>query len=148
MCTGHHIQKRSIMPGRGPAPKPNRRRSNTPERGEYTAVPSIGWRFGTVPSAPPKLLKASQDAWTVWMGAWFAAHWTPDDLPALRQLVRLYDQVERGEYQRSTELRLAMDTYGITPKGQQDRRWVPPEPDAKPAEKPASGYRNLRVVGE
>jgi hypothetical protein len=58
------------------------------------------------------------------MNAWFAAHWTPSDLPGLRQLIRLYDQVERGEFQRASELRLQMDTYGITPKGQQDRRWV------------------------
>ena len=27
------------------------------------------------------------------MGAWFAAFWSPADLPGLRQLVRLYDQV-------------------------------------------------------
>jgi hypothetical protein len=60
------------------------------------------------------------------MEAWFAAFWTPDDLPALRQLVRVYDQVERGEFQRAAELRLQMDTYGITPKGQQDRRWMRP----------------------
>jgi hypothetical protein len=65
------------------------------------------------------------------MGAWFAAFWAPEDLPALRTLVRLYDQVERGEFHRAPELRIEMDTYGITPKGQQDRRWKPPE------EKPA-----------
>jgi hypothetical protein len=41
----------------------------------------------------------------------------------------LYDQVERGEFQRANELRLQMDTYGITPKGQQDRRWKPPKVD-------------------
>jgi hypothetical protein len=38
----------------------------------------------------------------------------------------VYDQVERGEFQRAGELRLQMDTYGITPKGQQDRRWARP----------------------
>jgi hypothetical protein len=67
------------------------------------------------------------------MGAWFAAHWTLDDLPGLRTLIRLYDQVERGEWPRATELRLSMDTYGITPKGQQDRRWARPVDDGKPA---------------
>lgn len=61
------------------------------------------------------------------MESWFAAHWTPSDLPGLRQLIRIYDQVERGEFQRANELRLQMDTYGITPKGQQDRRWAPPK---------------------
>jgi hypothetical protein len=72
-------------------------------------------------------MPASVEAWRVWLGSWFAAHWTPDDLPGLRQVIRVYDQVERGEFQRANELRLQMDTYGITPKGQQDRRWVRPE---------------------
>jgi hypothetical protein len=72
------------------------------------------------------MMQASVDAWSTWFAAWFAAHWTPSDLPGLRQLVRLYDQVERGKFERAAELRLQMDTYGITPKGQQDRRWQKP----------------------
>jgi hypothetical protein len=84
-------------------------------------------------------MAASIDAWNTWMRSWYAAHWTPDDLPALRQLARLYDQVERGEYQRAGELRLWSDTYGITPKGQQDRRWLPPTPDA-----PVAPVRQLK----
>jgi hypothetical protein len=66
------------------------------------------------------------------MTSWFAAHWGPADLPGLNHVIRLYDQVQRGEFQRSAELRLSMDTYGITPKGQQDRRWKPPseQPDS------------------
>lgn len=89
-------------------------------------------------------------AWTTWMESWVAAHWTPTDLPGLRQLIRIYDQVERGEFQRATELRLGMDTYGITPKGQQDRRWVAPEVEvAEPTSgKPASRYGHLVVVNE
>jgi hypothetical protein len=87
------------------------------------------------------------------MGAWFAAHWTPEDLPGLRQLIRLYDQVERSEFQRAAELRLQMDTYGITPKGQQDRRWTRPKPDEVPQSQPQrrqgdDPYRHLRVVNE
>lgn len=71
-------------------------------------------------------MPASLEAWAIWFGSWFAAHWTPVDVPGIRQIIRLYDQVERGEFQRASELRLSMDTYGITPKGQQDRRWKPP----------------------
>jgi hypothetical protein len=87
------------------------------------------------------------------MGSWFASHWGPEDLPALRQLIRLYDQVERGEFQRHGELRIAMDTFGITPKGQQDRRWQPPKAEVKDgvgltvAEQP-SRYGKLRAVPE
>jgi hypothetical protein len=84
------------------------------------------------------------------MSSWIAAHWTETDLPGLRQVIRLYDQVERGEFVRSTELRLAMDTYGITPKGQQDRRWTPPKAEAPASEAaPADKfYGHLRAVGE
>ena len=97
------------------------------------------------------MLKASKVAWQTWFRAWFASHWTPDDIPGLRQLVRLYYQVERGEFHRAAELRLQMDTYGITPKGQQDRRWAPPKAD-EPTPQAESDeiddlYGHLRVVG-
>jgi len=101
-------------------------------------------------------MPASVDAWNTWLKAWWAAHWSPDDLPALRQLIRLYDQFERGEFQRAGELRMGMDNYGISPKGQQDRRWIRPEPEeAAPSSPPrgkrraaADQYAHLRVVNE
>lgn len=135
-------------------PKVARRRRNVPVRGDWQATPGSGWQHGPVPTAPDGLLKASIDAWNTWMGAWWAVHWTPEDLPGLRKLIQLHDQVERGEFQRCTELRLYMDTYGITPKGQQDRRWAPPKPSDRPIEAPMTAqpiheddpYRKLRVV--
>lgn len=138
------------MAGRGPAPKPGRQNEyDVRLRGEPKAAEGHGWQFGDPPKPPPRLLKPSQEAWTIWMRSWFAAHWTPADLPGLRQVIRLYDQVERGEFQRATELRLAMDTYGITPKGQQDRRWLPPKDEQKQETTASpSKYRKLRVVGE
>lgn len=141
------------MAGTGPPPNDTRRRANEPERGEWRATPGIGWQHGEPPPPPTKLVKASRAAWSIWMGAWFAAHWTPEDLPGLRQVIRLYDQVERGEYVRAGELRLQMDNYGITHKGQQDRRWVPPWMHPKPAdgEPPApdpapNRFKHLKVV--
>lgn len=137
----------------GPAPKLNRRRRNVPARGDYKAVPGEGWQHGAIPAAPDGLVEPSRIAWETWMRAWFAAHWTPDDLPGLRQVIRLYDQVERGEFQRASELRLSMDTYGITPKGQQDRRWVRPKQEeaataaSTPAKEKKSRYAHLRAVG-
>src|SRR5512137_1657389 len=111
------------MAGRGPAPKTNRRnKADVPIRGEWQPVPAIGWQHGPVPRPPNGLLKASRDAWEVWMASWFAAHWSPEDLPGLETVILLFDQVRRGEYPRVSELRLHMDGYGITPKGQQDRR--------------------------
>lgn len=131
------------MAGRGPAPKPDaeRIRRNKGEQVKWHPAPGVGWQHGDLPAPPDGLMPASIEAWDTWMAAWFAAHWTVSDLPGLRQLVRLFDQVERGEFQRASEMRLQMDTYGITPKGQQDRRWVPPvaEGDEKP--KPSGGKR-------
>jgi hypothetical protein len=45
---------------------------------------------------------------------------------------------------------MAMDGYGITPKGQQDRRWLRAKPDdkPKPAEVLAGPYAHLRVVSK
>lgn len=133
----------------GPAPAENRRRRNEPARGDWKPAEGVGWQHGPTPKAPQGLMKASKDAWKTWMGSWIAAHWTPEDLPGLRQLVRLYDQVERGEFQRSSELRLQMDTFGLTPKGRQDRRWKPPAKDegTQPKSQPTSGrYGHLRDV--
>lgn len=140
------------MAGRGPAPKQNRQRTRDEKqrvRGSWKPAPDVGWQHGDIPAAPDGLMPASATAWDVWLKAWFAAHWTPDDLPGLRQLIRLYDQVERGEFQRASELRLQMDTYGITPKGQQDRRWAPPKAAETPQEAPQGSddpYGHLRVV--
>lgn len=141
------------MAGRGPAPKAVRRRRNTPARGDFQPTDAVGWQHGEVPPAPEGLMPASITAWQVWLSAWFAAHWTPDDLPGLRQLVRVYDQVERGEFQRASELRLGMDTYGITPKGQQDRRWTRPKPDEVLPSSPQrrdvpDRFAHLKVIGE
>lgn len=94
-------------------------------------------------------MAASITAWNTWFAAWFAAFWSPADLPGIRHMIRLHDQVERGEFQRSTELRMTMDTYGVTPKGQQDRRWKPPgAASAGAAPTPTTGghYKHLKAV--
>jgi hypothetical protein len=133
------------------APKPagERKRRAAPARGEWQPTDGVGWQGAEVPACPDGLLEPSRDAWSTWMGAWFAANWSEVDLPGLRQVIRLYDQVERGEFQRAAELRLQMDTYGITPKGQQDRRWMQ---QAKPEPRSSSGtsqrYGHLKAVGD
>lgn len=134
----------------GPIPKEHRARRNEPARGDWQPAPGVGWQHGDVPKPPTGLTRASRDAWQAWFRSWFAAHWSPELLPGLRQVVRLYDQVERGEYVRAAELRMAMDTYGMTPKGQAGLRWLAPKGDAPAAdaEPTPSPYAHLRVVNE
>lgn len=100
--------------------------------------------------APDGLMPASVEAWGLWFSAWYAAHWSLVDVPAIRHLVALYDQVERGEFTRASELRLGLDTWGISPKGQQDRRWIEPKPVVdKPvvSSGAAARARRLKSVG-
>lgn len=136
----------------GPAPKPDaeRKRRNAPAL-PWTPAPGEGWQHGPIPSPPDGLMPSSIEAWNVWFRAWFAAFWTPADLPALRILVKLHDEVERGEFHRAPELRIQMDTYGLTPKGQQSLRWTRRKEDA-PSSATTNGatsalqYGRLRAV--
>jgi hypothetical protein len=131
------------MAGTGTPPKEHRSRERDEKRrsrGDWFQLDAASWQHGAVPTPPAGLLKVSADAWDVWFGAWFAAHWSPSDLPGLRHLIRLYDAVQRGDFTRASEVRLCMDTYGITPKGQQDRRWRPPAP----ADDSSNGSRPVR----
>lgn len=133
---------------RGPKPKPPGEAVNrNPKVHQFKHAEAVGWQHGRVPTAPDGLLKASRDAWRAWFGAWWASFWTPADLPALRQIVNLFDAVERDteDVRLAAELRQQMDRYGLTPKGRQDLRWEPPKD--KPAATPtAPSTPRLRVV--
>jgi hypothetical protein len=135
------------MPGNGPAPKVFRARRTAPARGDWKRSPEGGWQ-GKLPEPPSGLLEVSTATWETWFKAWWAAHWTTDDLPGLRLVIRIYDRVARGDVRRLGELRQLMDSYGITPKGQQDRRWLRPEPSVAPSTyRPGAGRnRDTRDV--
>jgi hypothetical protein len=137
----------------GPAPKKSRARRNPPARGEWKASEGVGWQHGKIPELPAALGPMTQLAWQMWMQSWIAAHWRPKDLPGLLVVAGLYHKVvDDGAVSYASELRVQMDTYGLTPKGQQDRRWLEPgEPETAAAKKKAKGakpetYRGLRAV--
>jgi hypothetical protein len=121
-------------------------RHDMPVRGDWKAADAIGWRYGKVPPCPADVEPATRRAWKTWFGSWIAAFWTPEDVPGLRMLALIYDAVEGGDFTRAPELRMWMDTYGITPKGQQDRRWRPPDEPAtaKPASLARLGFPSAR----
>jgi len=115
------------MSGRGPAPDAQRIRRGAPARGEWRPASGEGWQH-PVPDAPAGISPAAAGVWTSWFASWWAANWSPDDLPTLRLVIRLWDRVNRGDIKRAAELRQWLDGYGITPKGRQDRRWTQPVP--------------------
>jgi hypothetical protein len=136
----------------GPAPKQTRRRRTAPALGEWQAAPGIGWQHGPIPEPPDGMLAASREAWTTWMQSWFASHWTKADLPGLLIVITAYDAVKRQNPAKANDLTAllrAMDNYGITPAGQQSRRWQAPkdEEPAAPATVPGGRYAHLRSVG-
>jgi hypothetical protein len=136
------------MAGSGRIPKEHLQRKRDEKRrrrGDWQPTAGIGWQHGDIPEPPDGLLAESIDAWQTWMRSWAAAHWTPGDVPSLRVAVLLYDACRRGKLQRAAELRLWLDTLGISPKGQQDRRWQPPAP-ARPAPPSDDAYAHLRVL--
>jgi hypothetical protein len=131
----------------GPPPKVTRRRRNAPASGEWKPTAGIGWQHGPIPKPPAGLMPPTLAAWATWFGAWFASHWSAADLPGIRHVALLYDAVERGELQRAGEKRMAMDGYGITPKGQQMLHWAPPKPEEVQPSAEDDPYSRLRVVG-
>lgn len=140
----------------GPAPKLTRRRRNKPARGEWQPARGEAWQHGDIPAPPDGLKVETQEAWRVWFGAWFAAHWTPDMLPGLRLVALAYDDVVRGGVKAAdrTALHALMRAYGITPDGQAALRWLRPdsEQEAPPSQSPkpreSGPYGHLKVVNE
>jgi hypothetical protein len=112
----------------GPPPKLTRRRRNKPLGGEWQHAPAVGWRWGPVPDPPDGLRPETEQAWHLWFGGWVAAFWYPGDVPGLEILARVYDMLlERPTVRGSRELMAWLNRYGLTPKAQQLRRWLPPE---------------------
>lgn len=145
----------------GPAPKKpdERRRRNVPAGGEWQPAPGSGWLHGDVPVPPDGLREAALETWGSWFSAWFSSFWSPDDLPMLRRLIRLYDECDRiedGDWTEKVrpappyaELRQLGDRFGLSPAARQKLRWLPPDDETASASKPAkkaSRYKHLKAV--
>jgi hypothetical protein len=84
-----------------------------------------------------------RDACRATLNRWVNAGAPSLALPGLRVLALIYNSVECGDFTRASELRLWLDTYGITAKCQQDRRWL--APDAKPPCAPSTRADDARL---
>jgi hypothetical protein len=116
----------------GPPPKLPGQRSARAKKpvSDWKAAPEGGWK-GDAPEVPVGLMPASQKAWALWFSAWWAANWTPEDVPQLELAVKLYDCVQRGDTKEMTRFQSLADSLGLTPKGRASLRWLPPTGEAE-----------------
>ena len=130
---------------RGAKPKPEGEKINrNAVVHPFDHAASSGWQHGRRPAPPRGLTDAGRKAWQTWLSGWWAAFYKPEDLPGLELTVLTFDRVQRGELDVAKVIPL-LDRYGITPKGRQDLRWLPPK-DEKPAVPAVSSSPRLRVV--
>lgn len=128
----------------GRKPKdPDKRVNRVELKHPWEFAPADGWQHGEIPAPPDGMLASSIEAWTQWFSAWWAAFWTPADVPALREVLKDFDQVARGA-KDLVKVLPSMDNFGITPKGRTDRRWQPKK--KQEPEQQSSGGRRLQVV--
>lgn len=113
------------MAGKGVPKPPGQAVHRNPVAFPWQPAPGEGWQHGEIPEPPDGLKSESVEAWGLWFGSWWAAHWKPADLPQLRLAIGTYDRVLRGD-EKVTSLGI-LDKLGITPKGRQDLRWCPPK---------------------
>ena len=130
-----------------PSKPPDQRINHHPLKHPWKPAPDAPWA-GEIPDPPEHLLPASNAAWFGWFRSWFSGHWTEADIPQLRQIIGLFDKVERGNEGRGdrTELRNLFKAFGLSPEGRKSLCWEEPKPDKKAEpSKPTTG-RRLKVV--
>ena len=111
------------MAGRGPAPKEGRRRRNVPARGEWVDLAPL--EEPVLPSLPPldgdEVWAASTvGMWEAWRSDPVSGQWSPADVAFALDTIRLHNL---GLPSSMSEIRLRMDSLGLTPKGKRDLRW-------------------------
>lgn len=72
--------------------------------------------------------KVSCVYWSAWRQSPVTAKWTPDDIAlAIDTIYGHADAIAGGRGIPPSEVRLRMESLGLTPKGRVDRRWKLPE---------------------
>lgn len=138
------------MAGRGSAPQAERRRRNEPARGEWIDLAPL-----ERPVLPPLPKRRRGDGWparvratwSAWRADPVTAMWSPADVAYAFDAILLYEVMTPSS---ASEVRLRMDSLGLTPKGKRDLRWrigTAPEQELKPKrpEPPGSSSRRARL---
>jgi len=105
------------MAGRGPAPKESRRRRNAPARGEWVDLAPL--ERPVLPELPEgEWRPATRATWDAWRSDPVSAQWSPADVAFALDTILLHNEMKKPN-----EVRLRMDSLGLTPKGKRDLRW-------------------------
>jgi hypothetical protein len=121
---------RGVKPGPRDAAKDRNARVHP-----WNEATAVGWQHGKMPTAPPGLSPEARKVWRTWFSSWWASFWTPEDLPGLRLAITGYCRYMTYGNSKPSDVLPMLDRYGITPKGRQDLRWLPPADHAdEPAE--------------
>ena len=133
------------MAGRGPAPKEGRRRRNAPARGEWVELPPLEQAvLDELPELEDDVWRPETvSLWEAWRADPVTALWSPADRAFALDTLILHNEMTASG---ASEIRLRMDSLGLTPKGKRDLRWrIVGEAPAE--EKPVVQPRRLRAVG-
>src|SRR3954465_15476259 len=108
------------MAGRGRAPQENRRRRNVPARGEWVDLDQL--EQPVLPELPEGEWRPETVAmWEAWRSDPVSAEGSPADVAFALDTIRLHNVMENAT--GANEVRLRMDSLGLTPKGKRDLRW-------------------------
>lgn len=113
---------------------------------QWTPAPGEGWQHGEIPAPPVGVHDDTVAAWQLWFSSWWASYWTPDVLPGMALVAKLYDAAMHGVViydQKSGEprkldtgdvgkLTALMDKFGMTPYGRKQLLWLIPESVPEP----------------
>jgi hypothetical protein len=138
------------MAGNGPAPKPKDQRVNNhaPSRGEWVDLYPL--EKSVLPDLPERAEDESWSAaaiaaWRAWREDPVTSQYSPADIAYAIDAIRLYEVMTPS---RANEVRLRMDSLGLTPKGKRDLRWRvvsdDPEEQNTPAPKAAKKKNSAR----
>lgn len=139
------------MAGSGPAPKFNRQRSKAPTRGDWIRLSPLeapvlpdldefeapkDYEQELAPDGTPQARvwpTRTRFMWDSWRTAHVTGLWSSDDIALAVDTIYLHATGAQG---KAAEIRLRMESLGLTPKGRADRRYLLPDEQEPPSELP------------
>jgi hypothetical protein len=144
------------MAGNGPAPKKQRQRRGTPTRGDWVQLAPLDKPILPELSELPCPVEDGdwpyicQTYWEAWRESPVTQMWRADDKALAIDTIFEFARMQAGERSaNSAELRIRIESLGLSTKGRQDRRWLLPDEEV-PVEEPvaAAPEAPIRVLPE